>query len=291
MPKVRSSALTAFVVVFQSTLATAAIPPVERLEGESVSEDDGALYDENYYLGDDNPYAPASDGDSDLGQQVILDRHNGRAPVRLKGNAFLFWSNNTNSAGVGEDDGWYFGGSASARWKHRLTGLLYLDTYAYQDAYFYDSDNLNFQTTELGLGLATTLPSLGDLSVFGRYEFRFTGNEHIHEPVALKDAGAIVLELTDGNGQRIGKGVTVRLTHPDGQARESVWIPVIDGKMDPQKARSADHLVLDAPARIDPPLPVGQYTVKLAWENGPEVERSVFVRAGEESVVRAMLTK
>ncbi len=124
-----------------------------------------------------------------------------------------------------------------------------------------------------------------------RYEFRFTGNEHIHEMVALESGGGIELRLTDLNGRTIGKGVTVELTLPDGQVRESVWWPVIDGQPDPKLVRSADHLVQDHPARLDPCVSPGSYSIKLQWNDGPAVKRAVLVRAGETTVVAVQLSR
>lgn len=163
----------AFFFSILSPVLSAAVPPVERLEGGSISEDDTGLYGPNPYLFDDNASAPASDGDSDLGEQVILRKQVDRAPVRFRADTFLFWSNNTGSAANNEEDGWFFGGSLSARWKQRLTANLYFDTYAYQDAYFYDSSGLDFQSSELGIGLIATVPAIEGLTLYGRYEFLY----------------------------------------------------------------------------------------------------------------------
>jgi hypothetical protein len=158
---------------FITAVASAAIPPAERLEGESASESDPGYYDKSYYLSDDNPFAPASDGDADLGEQVLLERQSRLAPISVSADTFLYWSNNIGSVAVGEDDGWFFGGSVQARWKQRLIENLFLDTYVYQDAYLYDSDGLDFQSSEFGLGLIATIPFLNDLSIYGRYEFLY----------------------------------------------------------------------------------------------------------------------
>ena len=152
---------------------SAQLTPLERLEGESVSEDGTGLHDPNSYVSSDNPFAPASDGDSDLGEQIILQREAKRAPIRARADTFLFWSNNSGSASKGEDDGWYYGGSLSARWKQRLTRNLFFDTYVHQDAYIYDSDGLDFQSTEAGIGLVANVPWITDLTVYGRYEFLY----------------------------------------------------------------------------------------------------------------------
>lgn len=175
MPNVRLIALVAAVF---SALGTAAVPPVERLEGESGIEDGPEYYDPNYYLSDENPFAPSSEGDADMGEQVILRRQPKRGPVEVRADSSLFWSSNVGSVAVGEDDGWYFGGSLSARWKQRLNEHFYFDTYAYQDAYFYDSDGLDFQSSEFGAGLIADVPFIDGLTVYGRYEFLYVHSDN-----------------------------------------------------------------------------------------------------------------
>ena len=163
----------ALIVAFLCPVLSAALPPVERLERGSASVDSPGPYAENFYQSDDNPSAPASDGDSDLGEQIILQRQTKRAPVQFRANTFLYWSNNVGSASTDEDDGWFYGGSLIASWKQRLQKNLFFDTYAYQDAYFYDSSGLDFQSSELGAGLIANVPFIEGLTVYGRYEFLY----------------------------------------------------------------------------------------------------------------------
>ncbi|MFP6881575.1 MAG: hypothetical protein VCA34_11525, partial [Roseibacillus sp.] len=118
-------------VSFLCPVLSAALPPVERLE-RSASEDPTGPYAENFDQSDDNPSAPASDGGSDLGEQIILQRQTKRAPVQFRANTFLHWSNNVGSASTDEDDGWFYGGSLLASWKQRLQKNLFFDAYAYQ---------------------------------------------------------------------------------------------------------------------------------------------------------------
>ena len=155
-----------------------AVNPAERLAGESVASEEPVLSGDNQYVQEDDLYAPARDGDSDLGEQVILRRQPTRAPLEGRANAFLFWSDNVSARSFDEEEGWYWGGSLSARWKPRLASNLWLDTYGYQDAYFYDREGLDFQSTEFGLGLIRNLPGLSDLTHFARYEFLYLHAEN-----------------------------------------------------------------------------------------------------------------
>lgn len=169
MPKVRQLAAAALVAC---SFASAATLPVERLEGESISEDDTGLYSVENLYGNDG-MAPPSEGDSDLGEQVLLRPQPRIAPIQFQADSFLFWTDNVSSSDVNEESGWFFGGSLTTRWRQRLNEHLLFDTYAYQDAYFYDKSGLDFQSTELGAGLITNVPSLGDLTIFARYEFLY----------------------------------------------------------------------------------------------------------------------
>lgn len=169
MPKVRQLAPA---VLAACSLASAAPPPIERLEGESISENDTGLYSEENLYGNDG-MAPASEGDSDLGEQVLLRPQTGIAPVHVRADSFVFWTDNVTASDVKEESGWFFGGSLTTRWRQRLNSHLLFDSYAYQDAYFYDKSGLDFQSTELGAGLVANVPSLGDLTVFARYEFLY----------------------------------------------------------------------------------------------------------------------
>lgn len=167
------------VVCFLSPLLSAATPPVDRLEGESVSEDGTGLFGPNSYIDGDDPFAPPSLGDSDLGEQVILRRQQSRSTVlRAQADAFLFWSNNVGSVESNEEEGWITGGSVSARLKRQLRPNLFFDAYAYQDAYFYDKNNLDFQSTEFGAGLIAKVPWVEGLTVYGRYEFLYVHSDN-----------------------------------------------------------------------------------------------------------------
>ena len=190
-------------VLCWSPLASAQLPPIERLEGGSISEDGTGLYDPNTYVDEGNPYAPASDGDDDLGEQIILQRQPKRAPVRARADTFLFWSDNVASVNKNEEDGWFYGGSVSLRWKQRLTRHVSFDTYAYQDAYFYDQSKLDFQSSEFGAGLVGSIPwePIRDVTFYARYEFLYV---HAENPLFGVLAGAN--EHVDSRYHRIRVG-------------------------------------------------------------------------------------
>ncbi len=151
-----------------------ALTPAERLAGGQSPGENPDPADTDYYLDGGGELAPSSEGDEDLGTQVILRRESGRAPIRASLDTYLFWSNNVGNTEKDEDEGWFFGGSISAGWKQRLGGSnWFFDSYAYQDAFWYDSDDLDFQSTEFGAGFTHTNPDWGNLTLYGRYEFLY----------------------------------------------------------------------------------------------------------------------
>ncbi len=174
--------------------------PSERLSGAGAATDDPDFLETNYYLEEGDPYAPASAGDADLGEQVILRRQSGRAPVEARADAFLFWSDNVSARSFDELEGWFWGGSLSARWKQYLGSNWFFDAYAYQDAFFYDREGLDFQSTEFGAGLIRNLPGLDNLTLYGRYEFLYL---HAENP-AFNPAGPFA--FTDDRYHRLRVG-------------------------------------------------------------------------------------
>ncbi|NNC90353.1 MAG: hypothetical protein HKN82_18010 [Akkermansiaceae bacterium] len=164
-----------------------AATPEERLEGGSTADDDPRYYAPNYYVGDEDTHAPASSGDSDLGEQVILRPQWKRAPLKVRAETHLFWSDNIGADSSDPDDGWFFVGSLGARWKQRLGENLFLDAFAYQDAYLYDSEGLDFESSELGIGLIRNLPDLADITVYSRYEFLYVNADDPGFPLTSAD--------------------------------------------------------------------------------------------------------
>jgi hypothetical protein len=168
----RALVLTACLIPAAS-LFCSAVSPEERREQQDTPGDDPRYYAPNYYIDEDDTHAPASEGDSELGEQVILHPQPTRAPIRGLAETYLFWSDNVGADSSDPNEGWFFAGTLGARWKQRLADHLFLDTYAYQDLYRYDTDGLDFESTEFGLGLIRNLPEFHDIVLYGRYEFLY----------------------------------------------------------------------------------------------------------------------
>jgi hypothetical protein len=130
-------------------------------------------------LREDDPFAPQSDGDSDLGEQFLLQRAPERTPIRLRFLSDAWWSNNLAATDRIKQEGWFWANYLEASWRPRLAPHLFLDSFAAQSVYKYEGGNLDFESTQIGLGVIKIFPNLDDLAVFGRYEYLYT---HANNP-------------------------------------------------------------------------------------------------------------
>ena len=174
----RSVILTAL-ILWAASLCGYAVTPEERLASGTSAAETPDAEGTNYYLSEDDTQAVLSSGDSDLGEQVILERQMERSPIKARAEAHLFWSDNLGADATDPEDGWFFVGSLGARWKQRLSENLFLDTFAYQDAYLYDTDGYDFESSEFGVGFLGSPPEYPDITIYGRYEFLYV---HADDP-------------------------------------------------------------------------------------------------------------
>lgn len=160
--------LTCLALTSTSCFAIDALSPIERFLGSEYDPEEYSDLD----LDQQKRFAPASPADSDLGHQLILQRNEGRAPVRADLSTNLFWTNNTASTNTNKDDGFIWQTRALATWKPRIGDNLFADFYLSQNVYRYDSpSSLNFERTDARVGLVKITPDLFDMLFFARYEF------------------------------------------------------------------------------------------------------------------------
>lgn len=156
------------------------LSPIERVPGLGST---GLGSDVN--LSEEDPFAPPSEGDSDLGEQFILRREPERTAVRLRYLSDAWWGNNlaaTNDSAptsLGEEEGWFWANYLELSWRPRLGKSLFLDTFAEESVYLYEGGSLDFDSTRIGLGVIKIFPELDDLAVFARYEYLYT---HANNP-------------------------------------------------------------------------------------------------------------
>lgn len=164
-----SGTLLATVAFFPTAFAA---NPLDRMLGNSEYFDPAPYSEQD--LDEEKQFAPESEGDADLGEQFILKRYSDRVPVRFKLETGAFWSDNIASSSFAEADDWYWATRAEVSWRPKLGNNLFFDSYIQHDIYRYDVSGLDFDSTEIGLGIVKIFPDLGDLVTFARYEY-----EHI----------------------------------------------------------------------------------------------------------------
>ncbi|MBK1831524.1 outer membrane beta-barrel protein [Verrucomicrobiaceae bacterium R5-34] len=151
-----------------ASFAIDALSPVERFLGDGFDPDEYS--DQN--LDQQKRFAPTSPGDSDLGDQLILKRYQGRAPLRFDIATHLFWTDNVASTRSNEDDGVIWKTRAAASWKPRIGDNLFADFSITQSIYRYDSPSrLDFERTDGRVGLVKIVPEFFDMLFFARYEY------------------------------------------------------------------------------------------------------------------------
>jgi hypothetical protein len=117
-------------------------------------------------LDSENAYAPASPGDSDLGDQLILKRLEKVQPFTLWLDSSIFWTDNAANVNAGEIDDWFYVGGVNASWQQRIKSRFYGDVYLGQHWYAYDElSELDYENGEASAGILVLAPELAN-SIF-----------------------------------------------------------------------------------------------------------------------------
>lgn len=160
--------LMSFILSSSLALAIDALSPVERYLGNDYDPEEYSDLD----LDQQKKYAPESPADTDLGHQLILQRNEGRSPIRFDLSTNIFWTDNTASTATNEDDGFIWQTRALASWKPRIGNNLFADFYLSQSVYRYDSPSfLDFERTDARVGLIKVTPEFLDILFYARYEY------------------------------------------------------------------------------------------------------------------------
>lgn len=160
--------LASIALTAPAALAIDALSPVERFLGSDYDPEEYSDLD----LDQQKRFAPESPADSDLGHQLILQRNEGRAPVRADLSTNIFWTDNTASTRTNKDDGFIWQTRALATWKPRIGDNWFADFLLSQNVYRYDSPGaLDFERTDARVGLVKVTPDFLDMIWFARYEY------------------------------------------------------------------------------------------------------------------------
>lgn len=168
--------LTAASVI--STLATLSADPLSSIERFLSNEHDSEEYSD-IDLDEQKRFAPFSPADSDLGEQLILKRYEGREPIRFELSSDYYWTDNIRNTdnNFDLDEGFIWKSRAAVSWRPLIKDNYFADFYAAHSFYEYDFDKafssevLDFQRTDVRLGIVKILPDFEDLLLFARYEY------------------------------------------------------------------------------------------------------------------------
>ncbi|WP_075089541.1 hypothetical protein [Verrucomicrobium spinosum] len=112
-------------------------------------------------LEEENDYAPATPGDDDLGQQLILKRNEKVQPFRAWFDTAAYWTDNAANVSQGEIEDWFLTGGVNLAWQQRLRGRYYGDVYLGQRIYRYDElDALDYEDGQVSAGFLVLLPEV-----------------------------------------------------------------------------------------------------------------------------------
>jgi len=128
-------------------------------------------------------FAPGSEADADLGVQMILDPEAQYDPLTLAAYAGYEFSDNANVSSIDPQSDHYFNGNAAVSYLPALVGNLYGEATIQYEMFRYNSNSeLDFDAFDGGAGLLYVVRSLGDLSVFTRYNYTEYDDTHDFVP-------------------------------------------------------------------------------------------------------------
>ncbi|MEO5914040.1 MAG: hypothetical protein ABIS50_07395 [Luteolibacter sp.] len=130
-------------------------------------------------VADENEFAPESEGDDDIGQQLILKDMERVRWLNAQADTFSFWTDNPANLSSGGDSDVFWGSQVSLGAQPRLTERLFLDAFVSQQVYRYnDNSFLDYEYLQASLGLIYLEPRLADSILFVQGQFgRTTDND------------------------------------------------------------------------------------------------------------------
>lgn len=188
MRKLTTCESFAFLLVVEWVLLVApsagqALDPSRRQEGAlatlpAPSLADSAALDQRS-LEQENVFAPATPGDDDIGQQLILKEAPKNQPFRLFSDTFWFWTSNAANVSAGELADSFYGARLGAAWQPRISRRTYADVSVSQQLVRYlDFDALDFESLEASASLIHIAPALANTLLFSGVVFNhITGDD------------------------------------------------------------------------------------------------------------------
>lgn len=155
--------MSKFKYVFPFSLLVMSVP-VFAADSQSVIDQLGSdYYSLNNYEGrsleDELLGAPQSEGDDDIGVQLILRKNKTISALTGGFNTHVFYSDNVTNVDVLEQSGFIFTGELAAAWKSQLKPNLFGHLSASQSFYQYENNIDNdFTNSQLEAGLIKLVP-------------------------------------------------------------------------------------------------------------------------------------
>ncbi len=117
-------------------------------------------------------FAPGSSADDDLGVQMILQPDARYEPFTVNAWAGYYFTDNANLVEEGRREDHVFNSLLSVSWLPVIRGNLYGEATLREQTFRYNAlSDLDFDAWDAGTGLVYVLRSLGDVSVFTRYNY------------------------------------------------------------------------------------------------------------------------
>lgn len=125
----------------------------------------------------DPAFAMPSPGDTDLGEQLILTRRERYRSLTIFGNVTEYFTTNAFLTRSNPRSDWFTAMQVGATWQPHLGGGLFGEGTARQQLFRYARfSELSFNSLDVGGGLIYVMPGLGDLSLYGRYNYNLLTN-------------------------------------------------------------------------------------------------------------------
>ena len=128
-------------------------------------------------------HAPATPGDAELGDQVVLMPRGSYQPFTVRAATSGYFTDNAALTDTGELDDFYWRSSVGGTYLPSIGENLYGEiTAGYEFFRYQDHSRLDFDSLEARAGVLRVFRELGDLSTWARYRFkRLTSGRGHHE--------------------------------------------------------------------------------------------------------------
>jgi len=135
-------------------------------------------------IGSTEEYAPASESDADIGEQVLLQPVQKYEAFSAWTNWNIFWTSNAELLNDSQGSDTFLSGTVGFGYMPHLVDNLYLDTSAEQGMFRYSRNaSLDFNSLTVRAGLVYSARALGDLTFYGYYSYDLLTNRGSTEQI------------------------------------------------------------------------------------------------------------